>query len=36
VTNDRVVARALLDEAGGEIRHVNAGDTARREPVANM
>jgi hypothetical protein len=36
VMNDRVVARALLDEAGGEIRHVGVGDAARSEPVANM
>jgi hypothetical protein len=36
VMNDRVIARALLDEAGGEVRHVDAGDAARHEPVANM
>ena len=36
VTNDRVVAAALLDEAGAAIRHVDAAVVARPEPVANM
>ena len=35
VTNDRVVAAALLDEAGAAIRHVDAAAVARPEPVAN-
>jgi transposase-like protein len=36
VTNDRVVAAALLDEAGAAIRRVDAAAVARPEPVANM
>jgi hypothetical protein len=36
VTNDRVIAVALLEEAGSAIRHVSAGFAARPEPVANM
>jgi hypothetical protein len=34
VTNDRVVAGALLAEAGGEIRHVPADHASRYEAVA--
>jgi hypothetical protein len=34
VTNDRVVAGALLAEAGGEIRHVPSDHASRYEAVA--
>jgi GH3 auxin-responsive promoter len=36
VTNDRVVAGALLAAAGGGIRHVDAEAAARQAPVVNM